>query len=108
MLKIMGFSEKEMINLKTNIFKFVQPLYKFRGKALGISVISDFTHDVLLKDIYIRQHFQCYALKSFLDDMNPKFFPSPHKWNEILEIHKKKKKKYNDNPESRAGYIFFL
>jgi hypothetical protein len=80
MLKIMGLSEKEMINLKTNIFKFVRPLYKFLGKALGISVISDFTHDVLLKDIYIRHHFQCYALKSFLNDMHPNFsFPSQMK-----------------------------
>jgi hypothetical protein len=65
MLKIMGFSEKEMINLKTNIFKFVQPLYKFLGKALGISVISDFTHDVLLKDIYIRHQLSMLCSKIF-------------------------------------------
>jgi hypothetical protein len=81
-----------MTNFKTNTFKFIRPLYKFLRKALGIPIIFDFTYNVLLKDITLGTYFQCYALKSFLDNMHRKFsFPSPMKRN--LENPQEKEKK---------------
>jgi hypothetical protein len=50
MLKILGFSEKEITNFKTNTFKFVRALFKFLRKVLKISVIFDFTHDVFTRE----------------------------------------------------------